>query len=120
MESKFLVDGKTFKVVFSKLGFEKYYYDEKLLKSRWSFKFIDTLSFQINENLVEIKVNVYPKTFSTQAYVNGELVVEELLPEMKKQVEEGKKISKRDKKKNAQLLIVWFVFMMMFLVYFQW
>ncbi|MBT0588190.1 hypothetical protein [Alteromonas oceanisediminis] len=120
MDSEFLVGEKVFQVKFSKLGFERYYYDGKLLMRRWSFKFIDTVSFNVDGHAVDIKVNLYPKTFSTQAFVDGALIVEELLPDMKEQVEKGQQQLKKNKSKNIQLAFIWVTFMALFLVYFQW
>ncbi|MDY6978067.1 MAG: hypothetical protein SVW51_18015 [Pseudomonadota bacterium] len=83
-------------------------------------KFKDTVSFNVDGKLVEIKVNLYPKNFSTQAFIDGGLVIEELMPEMKEKVQNGQDKLKKDKSKNLQLIGVWIIFMLMFLAYFQW
>ena len=120
MHSEFLVGEKKFEVEFSKFGFEKYFYDGRLLKKRWSFKLEDTLPFEVDGRLVEIKVNLYPKTFSTQAFIDGSLAVEELLPDMKRQIKVRQSQAKKDKPKKLQLIGIWVVFVLLFLVYFQW
>ncbi|MFK3873977.1 hypothetical protein [Pseudoalteromonas rhizosphaerae] len=118
MESTFDVSGKKFRVVFSLLGFEKYYYDGQLLLSRWSFKFKDRLSFEVGNDVVEINVVLSHKSFSTQAIINGGLVVTELFPEFKAQLQAPRK--GLDYKGMLTNLVMWFVIAFVFMLIFQW
>ena len=118
MEANFDVSGKEFKIVFSMFGIEKYYYDGRLLLRRWSFKFKDRLRFEVGGCVVEIDVSMTYKSFSTQAFVNNELAVEELFPEFKTRVE-----TSNPKTNNRSLLVnfvLWLVLSIVLLSLFQW
>ncbi len=120
MEASFYVRGKEFKVDFSMFGSEKYYYDGELLRKRWSFKFNDRLIFDTAEGKIEISVSLSPKAWSIQAFLDNELIVEELFPEYKQKIEDRnntKGMRKSSMLKNATL---WCVFTITFLLIFQW
>ncbi|CAM4187928.1 hypothetical protein [Pseudoalteromonas byunsanensis] len=120
MEASFDVRGKEFKVVFSMFGSEKYYFDGELLKKRWNFKFNDRLVFETNEGKVEIVVSLSPKAWSTQAFLDNELVVEELFPEFKQKVENSKQTKGMSKSSMFKIAILWCALTVMFLLIFQW
>lgn len=120
MEASFDVRGKPFKVDFSMFGLEKYYFNGELLKKRWSFKFNDRLTFDTDGGKVEIVVSLSPKSWSTQAYLDNELVVEELFPEFKKKIEDGKKTKAMSKSSMFKNAILWCVLTLAFLLIFQW
>ncbi len=118
MQASFDVDGKEFKVVFSIFGTEKFYYGDQLLLSRWSFKLNDRLSFNLGNNVVEIHFMLSRKSWSTQAFVNKELVVDELFPDIKAKLETPHKgITSRSKVGNV---VLWFFLAIGFMFFFQW
>lgn len=120
MNAIFDLSRKEFKVELSFLGFEKYYYDGKLLKKRWSFKFNDGVSFEIDSDIVEIVVSLSLNSWSMQIFKNGGLVVDELFPEFKNKVAERKKSKRMSKCKIFQNLVLWFVLVFTFTLIFQW
>ena len=120
MEASFDVKGKKFKIDFSMFSSEKYYFNGILLKKRRNFKFNDRLVFDTEEGKIEIAVALSPTNWSTQAFINNELIVEELFPEYKQKIEDGnnsKGIGKSGLFKNA---ILWCVLTVAFLLIFQW
>ena len=119
MNATFNLNGKEFKVELSFLGFEKYYYDGKLLKKRWSFKFNDSVLFEINGDTIEITVSVSLNHWSMQVLKNGELVVEELFPELKKRVTERKKQKRVGKLKAFKNMALWFILVFVLTLIFQ-
>ncbi|GAA0819424.1 hypothetical protein GCM10009111_23400 [Colwellia asteriadis] len=120
MEASFDVRGKEFKVDFSMLGSEKYYFNGELLKKRWNFKFNDRLVFDTDEGKIEIVVSLSPKSWSTQAFLDNELVVEELFPEFKQKIEDGKKTKGMSKSGMFKNAILWCALTVTFLLIFQW
>ncbi|WP_064608902.1 hypothetical protein [Photobacterium sp. J15] len=119
MDANFDVNGKEFRVSFSFLGFEKYYFDGKLLKKRWNIKRKDRLTFVVDGETVEIVVFISTKDISTQAYVNGQLVVEELFPEFKEKIA----LKNRSKPSNVSVMIkqfiLWFILALIFMSVYQ-
>ncbi len=109
MESKFDVNGKIFKVDFSMLGCEKYFYNGNLLLKRWSFKLKDRLSFACDGSNVEIDVSLSKKEWSIRAFVDGVLVVEELFPEYKKKVEQARSNAGLTKVGMIKNFVLWLV-----------
>ena len=107
MEASFEVNGKEFKVDFSMLGSEKYYFNGVLLKKRRSYKFNDRLVFDTEEGEIEIAVSLSPKNWSTQAFFNNELIVEELFPEYKQKIEDGKNSKGIGKSGMFKNVILW-------------
>jgi hypothetical protein len=120
MEASFDVNGKEFKVDFSMLGSEKYYFNGVLLKKRRSFKFNDRLVFDTEEGKIEIAVSLSPKNWSTQAFINNELIVEELFPEFKQKIEDGKSSKGMGKSGMFKNVILWCILTIVFLMIFQW
>ena len=116
MEATFDVNGKPFRVEFSVWGSEKYYYDNQLLLKRRSLNTAGKVPFQIDNNLVEINVVISTTNFEAKAYVNGNLKVAELFPELKERIEKRKQSSQS---KNLVRLVVWLVFAVLFAWIFQ-
>lgn len=79
MESAFDVRGKEFRVNFSQFGLEKYYFNGVLLKKRRTLKFNDHIVFDTDEGRIEIVVALSPSSWSTQVFLNNELIVSEPL-----------------------------------------
>ncbi|MCJ8271562.1 MAG: hypothetical protein MJK04_19450 [Psychrosphaera sp.] len=100
MKAIFEVNEKEFQVVFSLLGFEQYYYDGILLKKRWSFKFKDRLCFDINGEIIEFVISLSTKDWSIKVLKNGDVIVDELFPEIKAKIAQSSK-SNRMKKKQC-------------------
>lgn len=118
MQASFDVDGKEFKVVFSFFGTEKFYYDGQLLLSRWSFKLNDRLSFDLGNSVVEINIMLSRKRWSTQAFVNNKLVVDELFPDVKSKLETPNNgMTSRSTLGNV---VLWLVLAIGFMFLFQW
>jgi len=109
MESTFDVNGREFKVEFSLLGHEKYSYDGRVLRKRWSFKFNDRLAFDIDGENIEIVVSLSRKSWSIQAYKNNELLVKELFPKIKQRLE--KRHNRKPMTKGGMLknVVLWSV-----------
>jgi len=82
MKSTFEVNGKEFKIVYSMLGRERYLYDGKVIRSGWSLKAKSIEVFDIAGDDLKIDNSASFKDFSSKAYVNGELIVEDLFPEV--------------------------------------
>ena len=120
METSFDVRGKQFKVDFSMFGLEKYYFNGELLKKRWNFKFNDRLTFDTDVGKIEIVVSLSPKSWSTQAYLDNELVVEELFHEFKQKIEDGKKSKRMGKSGMFKNAILWCALTVTALLIFQW
>ena len=119
MESEFEVNGKIFKVAFTMLGHEKYIFNGNVLLSRWSFKFKDRLSFDCDGDKVEIDVSLSRENCSIQAFVNGEIVKEELFPEL------NNKIERANNRKGITIffiiknIVLWLVLAVIFFTVFQ-
>ena len=116
MEAIFDVNGKPFKVEFTALGSEKYYYDNQLLLKRRSLKTRGKVPFELDGNKVEIDVEISATNFEAKAYVNGELAVAELFPEIKQ------RLANRKQNANSQFfvkLVVWVVLAVVFMLIFQ-
>ena len=116
MEAIFDVNGKPFKVEFTALGSEKYYYDNQLLLKRRSLKTRGKVPFELDGNKVEIDVEISAENFEAKAYVNGKLAVAELFPEIKQRL--------ANRKQNAKSqyfvkLVVWVVLAVVFMFIFQ-
>ena len=120
MESSFDVRGKEFRVNFSLFGLEKYYFNGVLLKKRRTLKFNDRVIFDTDEGRIEIVVALSPNNWSTKAFLNNELIVEELFPEVKNRIQSRRKpeaVGKLDMFKKA---ILWCVLVVIFFLVFQW
>lgn len=119
MESIFEVKGKHFKVDFSILGFEKYYYDDELLLKRWSFKFKDRLTFECDGKIVEIDVSLSRKDWSIQAIVDGVVEVDELFPDFKARVDSNQNNPILTKTGLLKNFVLWLVLSAVFFTIFQ-
>jgi hypothetical protein len=120
MEASFDVNGKKFEVDFSLFGAEKYYYDGTLLKKRRSFKFNDRLVFDTEEGKIEIVVSLSTENWSTQAFINDRLIVDELFPEIKKKIEDRKNSNGVSQLSMFKKVILWCVLTIVFIAIFQW
>jgi hypothetical protein len=120
MEASFDVNGKKFKVDFSLFGAEKYYYDGALLKKRTSFKSNDRLVFDTDEGKIEIVVSLSTKNWSTQAFINDRLIVDELFPEIKKKIEDRRNSNGVSQLSMFKKVILWCVLTVIFIAIFQW
>ena len=116
MDATFDVNGKPFRVELSVWGSEKYYYDNQLLLKRRSLSTTGKVPFQIDDDLVEIDVVISTTNFEAKAYVNGNLEVAELFPELKVRIEKRKQ---NTQSKNLVRLIVWIVSAVLFAWIFQ-
>lgn len=91
------------------LGHEKYFYDGKLLLKRWNFRFKDRLAFECDGCKVEIDVSISRNEWSTRAFIDGVLAVDELFPAYRAKIEQAK--SRRESRafwvlKNLSLWLV--------------
>ena len=100
-----------FRVKFSGLGSEEYYLNDELIEKRWSFSFKGKRAFQINGNELVIDVSVFPGNYYCKAFLNGNVFIEELFPELQRKVKNGGFIPSPIKN-----VIVWFVLSAVFLV----
>ncbi|HCP96611.1 MAG TPA: hypothetical protein DIT74_02685 [Pseudoalteromonas sp.] len=57
---------------------------------------------------------------STQAYLNNELLVEELFPKFKQKIEDGKKTKSLGKSGMFKNAVLWCALTVTFLLIFQW
>lgn len=120
MDATFDVKGKEFKVDFSMLGFEKYYFDGRLLKKRWNFRFNDRIEFDTENGKIEIDVSLSSKSWSTKAFLDGKLLVEELFPEFKQKIEDRKKSKRMGFRGMVKNVILWCVLAIIFMSIFQY
>ncbi len=116
MEATFDVNGKPFKVEFTALGSEKYYHDNKLSLKRRTLKTRDVVPFELDGNKVEIDVEISAKSFETKAYINGELAIPELFPQLKERVE---KRNQNTKSQFLAKLMLWIILAVAFTFIFQ-
>lgn len=120
MESSFDVNGKEFKVNFSMLGLAKYYFTGVLLQKRRTLKFNDRVVFNTDEGKIEIAVSLSKNNWSTQAFLNNELIVEELFPEFKTKFQANRESKATGGLGMLKKAILWCVLTVIFFLVFQW
>lgn len=91
MKSKFEVNGKSFEIEYSVFGYEKYLYDGKVIRSCWSFKTKQSTEiFDINGDELKIENKASFKSFNSSAFLNGQLIVDDLFPYLTRRIEQNK------------------------------
>ena len=120
MDACFDVSGKEFKVDLSYLGIEKYYFDDQLLRKRWSFKFRDHQRFHVDGEQIEIVFSMTLRTWSMQVIRNGELYVEELFPEIKEKIEGQQGTKRAPKNRLVITVLLWGISTFAFLSLIEW
>ncbi len=68
-------------IVAGYLGRERYYVDGRLVRDHWSYNPRAIREFIVGKHQVRIVVTAGLRSFSSQAYVDGQLYVKELFPE---------------------------------------
>ncbi|OWQ48488.1 hypothetical protein CDL60_00875 [Roseateles noduli] len=86
-------DRHEFKIVCGWLGGEKYYVDDRLVSSRWSFSFdgAHEVTYEQHRIRIEVKITLRPRKVISRAYVDGVLKVDDLFPEYSAYVEKQRR-----------------------------
>ncbi len=87
MKSSVLVGKRNIDLKFSYFGLERYYVDGKLIDKRWNFKASGNREFLVDSDIVRVDINMLPSKYSCKLYVNNELHIEDLFPELRKKIE---------------------------------
>ncbi|MGX9415711.1 hypothetical protein ACWU4D_00025 [Vibrio sp. WJH972] len=93
MKTKFEVKGKIFEIEYSIFGHERYLYDGEVIRTGWSIKTQATEIFDIGDDEIKIENKVSFSEPNCRAYFNGELIVDDLFPELTKKLQNRKKNS---------------------------
>lgn len=75
-------DVHEFRVECDLLGGERYFVDQVLLAKRWSLSAGGSREFDANGHRIRIVLRASPKEVISEAYVDGQLKVKELFPEL--------------------------------------
>jgi len=75
------------RVTFGLLGFEEYIADDKLLKRQRTFRTSGSESFLVGEHRVTITVAATQGSWSSKAFVDGKVCVDDLFPKFARRVQ---------------------------------
>jgi hypothetical protein len=91
----------------SALGFEEYILDGVLVEKRWGFAFSGERNFMVDGAQIRISYQLGWRDFSSQAYINDVLYVEELFPDIAKKTNKARK--KTSLRSFVISVIVWMI-----------
>ena len=89
--------------IFTWYGLEKYLHNGETIFSKWSLSLKSSREFKVGDNQVKIDVSAYSSDFYTKVYLDGELYIEELFPEVKEKV-----LMSKQKRWSWKNVIIWF------------
>ena len=109
----------TVTVIFTWYGVEKYLINRKAVLSKWSLSPRGSREFKAGDQKVRVEVSCYPSDFYTKVYVDGELHIEELFPELKEKVTNSRRKG-FGWKPFFKNLIIWFFIGMFGIILFNY
>lgn len=77
-------------VHWSPVGFEKYVLDGRLLAKRWSLSLSGERVFNVDGKRLRIVCRLLPKNYCSKVFLDDELIVPELFPEVAAKLEEAR------------------------------
>ena len=80
----------TMEVHWSPFGFEKYVLDGELLEKRWTMSFSGERLFDVDGRQVRIVFRMSPKDYYSKVFLDDELIVPELFPEVATKLEKAR------------------------------
>ena len=77
-------------VYWSALGFERYVLDGRVLLKCWSFSFSGERTFAVDGKQLRIAHHLSWKEFHSPVYLDDQLIVEELFPDLTQQIQKAR------------------------------
>ena len=81
---------RTMEVHWSALGFEKYVLDGRVLLKRWEISFSGERTFEVDGKQLRIVYRLSRKDYYSKVFLDGELIVPELFPEIAAKVQKSR------------------------------